>query len=98
MGCLLIYLMRRGWSFDGGETVNIERCDGCGQDSPDGDGLHVANEWFEVVIVERSMKPRGGTAFLFCPACLGFRELPKRPWWRQLGRRVRRWGKRRVRR
>ncbi len=49
--------------------MKIERCDGCGAESPDEDGLHVANHWWDLESVHRNDAGGDRRVLVFCQSC-----------------------------
>lgn len=50
----------------------IQQCDGCGTQSPDIGGLHAANNWFEIVVVDRKdnfQAEKVKKTYLLCRTC-----------------------------
>lgn len=62
--------------------ATIQKCDGCGQLSPDENGFNIASSWFTVTVDHRSKKSFHPEEFLLCEKCMGVEEPIKsfQPW------------------
>lgn len=70
--------------------MNIERCDGCGTESPTVDHYWPGNSWFEITVQDRSQNNayiKTKQKYLLCRDCMGAtapEPLPRLPWLQRL--------------
>lgn len=69
--------------------AQLDKCDGCGKLSPDGNDLYIANNWFRVKVLDK--KRRGYREddylwddYIICRECFGLKE--KQSVWSWLAR------------
>lgn len=72
----------------------IQRCDGCDKESPDEDGLFIANEWCEITVDHRGKHlftfgtpPDTTQMYLLCLECMGIKveaPTPRLPFLKRL--------------
>jgi len=60
--------------------ADIKQCDGCGSQSPDERGFHVANNWIEIAIqhnLEKNIYTDTCKRFVLCPGCFKEVNVPR---------------------